>query len=98
MAFKRIFPQESFHLGDFLRLVLINIANDARQARRLHVLLACLKSIIWFRGFQFWGTYQGFRHSGPVTKQLRKTFYYPNTSPPVEEIGSRVIEPIQYHD
>ena len=36
-------------------------------------------SIFWFRLAQFWGTYQGFRHSGPLTAQLRQTFYYPRS-------------------
>jgi hypothetical protein len=27
---------------------------------------------------QFWGTYRGFSHSGPVDSKLKNRFYYPN--------------------
>ncbi|MEW5870908.1 MAG: glycosyltransferase family A protein [Chloroflexota bacterium] len=102
MAFKRIFPQEHFTLADFLRLVTFNIANDLWQAfrhRRAHPNVN-LGSILWFRWMQFWGTYQGYRHSGPVTWQLRRTFYYPRQTDAVgsgaSRAASRQIEPICY--
>ncbi len=41
------------------------------------VLLRNMASIFWFRTMQFWGTYQGYRTSGPLTAHLRQTFYYP---------------------
>jgi hypothetical protein len=28
---------------------------------------------------QFWGTYRGFAEQGPLTSQLKQTFYYPGT-------------------
>lgn len=98
MAFKHIFPQERFGLRDFVRLASSNIASDLWHAAREGKLRQCWKSIFWFRGMQFWGTYRGYRQSGPLTWQLRQTFYYPNgialspASPP------RNIEPIRYHD
>lgn len=97
MAFKQIFPQENFHLGNFIRLVSTNIANDLWQAARQGVLSSSFKSIIWFRWMQFWGTYQGYRHSGPLTGQLRKTFYYPRR-PESREQKERNIEPIRYRE
>jgi rhamnosyltransferase len=98
MAFKRIFPQERFSLGDFFRLVSTNIANDLWHANRQHGLWANLKDILRFRWMQFWGTYQGYRHSGPVTWQLRRTFYYPRESalPPRESLNR--MQPIHYND
>lgn len=97
MAFKRIFPQENFHLGDFIRLVSTNITSDIWQAARQGVLGRNLKSILWFRWMQFWGTYQGYRHSGPLTSQLRRTFYYPRPSDPTAT-KSRDVEPIRYRE
>lgn len=98
MAFKRIFPQERFSLGDFLRLVSTNLANDSLHAYRQRELRANIKDILWFRWMQFWGTYQGYRHSGPVTWQLRRTFYYPRESDlPSQERLNR-MQPIHYND
>lgn len=98
IAFKRIFPEEHFNLWDFLRLVSTNIANDIWQAWRERVLWINLRSILWFRWMQFWGTYQGYRHSGPVTWQLRRTFYYPRETRSPSQIRPRSVKPIQYYD
>jgi len=98
MAFTRIFPQERFSLGDFLRLVTTNTVNDIWRALRQHDLSANIKGILWFRWMQFWGTYQGYRHSGPVTWQLRKTFYYPREVDPPSQDGVNTMEPIRYND
>lgn len=97
MAFKRIFPNESFHLGDFIRLVSSNIVNDLWQATKQGHISSGWKSIFWFRWMQFWGTYQGYRHPGPLTEQLRKTFYYPRR-PQTKELKKRNVEPIRYRE
>jgi len=98
MAFKRIFPQESFHLGDFARLVLSNIASDLWHAVRQRAPLRNMRSIFWFRWMQFWGTYQGYRQSGPLTWQLRQTFYYPHDFKTQTAQSRRSVEPIRYND
>lgn len=98
MAFKHIFPHEHFHLADFVRLYLTNSASDLWHALHQGRFSRSFSSILWFRLMQFWGTYQGFRSSGPLTRQLRQTFYYPpgfrsdRVNPP------RDVKPIQYHD
>ena len=78
MAFKRIFPEAHFNIYDFARLTVSNIASDLAHAARQKSLLGSAASIVWFRTMQFWGTYEGYRHSGAVTQQLRQTFYYPH--------------------
>jgi rhamnosyltransferase len=83
-------------LWDFLRLATSNLANDSWHAAHQRVLLRSLGSILWFRLMQFWGTYQGYRHSGPVTWQLRKTFYYPRMMETATQRSGRNVEPIQY--
>jgi len=98
MAFKRIFPQEYFHLGDLIRLATTNIASDLWHAAGQKALRHHFGSIFWFRWMQFWGTYQGYRQAGPLTWQLRQTFYYPQGLRPEPERGSRPVEPIQYPD
>jgi len=98
MAFKRIFPNEGFNTWDFLRLVTTNIASDLWHAARQRELLPNLGSIFWFRWMQLWGTYQGYRQAGPLTWQLRKTFYYP---PSMKRFGATIergVEPIRYNE
>ena len=78
IAMKRIFPDEHFYFGDFIRLFFENVANDYTHAWREGVLRRELFGIPYFRLMQFWGTYRGFAQRGPVTSQLKETFYYPN--------------------
>lgn len=99
MAFKRIFPEEHFSIWDFSRLWVTNICSDLWHATSQRKLYHNLKGIFWFRTMQFWGTYQGFRHPGPLTGQLRKTFYYPrglNSGGSLKE--KRGAKPIMYND
>lgn len=98
MAFKRIFPEERFHLGDFSRLVVTNITSDLWHAIRQGALLRNLGSIFWFRWMQFWGTYQGYQQSGPLTWQLRQTFYYPHGINTRAAHSRRNVKPIRYND
>jgi len=96
MAYKHIFPSERFSLGDFLRLSAGNILSDLRQAASQKRLMKNWNSIFWFRLMQFWGTYQGYRRSGPVTAQLRRTFYYPGELGNGSNSQRPDIEPIRY--
>jgi glycosyltransferase involved in cell wall biosynthesis len=98
MAFKRIFPLERFGLGDFLRLSLSNIFSDAWHAAGQGLLFRSLGSITWFRLMQFWGTYLGYRQSGPLTGPLRQTFYYPRGRGSVSQPAARDVEPIRYNE
>jgi glycosyltransferase involved in cell wall biosynthesis len=97
MAFKRIFSEAHFSLYDFARLATSNIASDLGQAARAARPWEHVLPVLWFRAAQFWGTYQGYRHAGPVTQRLRETFYYPrgHGAPASPE---RPIEPIRYRD
>ncbi len=98
MAYKQIFPSEHFSISDFFNLTISNIATDFLTAARKKCLLQNIGKIIRFRTSQFWGTFQGYRRAGPLTAQLRETFYYPHNS---ETNGSpmiRDIEPIRYGD
>lgn len=97
MAFKRIFPNEHFGLWNFTRLVIGNIANDLWHALQSRSIAGNLFSVFWFRWMQFWGTYQGYRQSGPLTWQLRQTFYYPRGVGVAAQGKSRNIAPIHYN-
>jgi glycosyltransferase involved in cell wall biosynthesis len=77
IALKQIFPEEHFNLWDFIRLLLANVVSDYYHAQRDQALLRNLLSIPTFRFMQFWGTYRGFAQQGPITSQLKQTFYYP---------------------
>lgn len=96
MAFKRIFPESHFNVYDFLRLTVTNIVSDLWHAARHHLLVRNLSSIFWFRVMQFWGTYQGYRRSGPLTQHLRQTFYYPRGLQAGGETR-RDVQPIRYN-
>jgi len=98
MAFKRIFPNEHFGLRSLFHLVIVNILNDLSHAAQSHVFLRSLAGILWFRWMQFWGTYQGYRRSGPLTWQLRQTFYYPRGVGVATQEKPRSAEPIQYSE
>lgn len=98
MAYKAIYIQERFGLIDFLRISSRNIIADISQASKQGVLLRSVFSIFWFRIMQFWGTYQGYRHHGPLTWQLRQTFYYPHGIDRGTSKLDRDVEPIQYQD
>ncbi len=95
MAFKRIFPEAHFNIYDFVRLTVTSIASDLTHAARGLTTGKDPFSVLWFRPLQYWGTYQGYRQSGPVTQQLRETFYYPR-GPQRQGPPKREIEPISY--
>jgi glycosyltransferase involved in cell wall biosynthesis len=97
MAFKRLFPESHFNAYDCVRLTTTNILNDLSQATRQQVVRRNLSSIFWFRVMQFWGTYQGYRHSSAVTQELRQRFYYPRAAE-LQKAGERDIEPIRYNE
>jgi len=96
MALRRIQTGERFHLSDFVRLFLSNVASDMDLARRERVLRRSLWEILWFRWMQFWGTYRGFALSGPLTGDLKRTFYYPLDHPPTSGIRTQARAPIDY--
>jgi glycosyltransferase involved in cell wall biosynthesis len=78
MAFKRIFPIETFFIKDFLRLFVSNTVSDYKHALRNGARSRDFYEIPLFRFLQFYGTYQGFKDSGSITSRLKQTFYYPN--------------------
>jgi len=97
MAFKQIYPHENFRFLDVFRLFYTNAYSDLQEASKQGSLPKQLFKIINFRWNQFWGTYQGYRQSGPLTWQLKRSFYYPR----VIELSSngnpmRDIDPIPY--
>jgi len=77
MAHKTIFPDQRFTSLDFVKLAATNMASDYYHAWHDDLLARNLLSIPVFRLCQFWGTYRGFARQGPITSQLKQTFYYP---------------------
>jgi glycosyltransferase involved in cell wall biosynthesis len=98
MAFKRIFPQEKFNFWDFIRLLAGNATSDLDVAIKDGKIHDEIWTIFWFRLMQFWGTYQGYKQSGPLTRELRKTFYYPTDLKSRTIQSQRNVNPIQYND
>jgi len=98
MAFKQIYPHEHFRLGDVARLFMTNVISDAKVAVRGKLFFHQILKIINFRWNQFWGTYQGYRQSGPLTWQLKRSFYYPRSINLKSENNhkTREVSPITY--
>lgn len=97
MAFKQIYPHATFSLGDLLRLFLKNAFNDLGQAARQGVFFRQFGSILRFRWMQFHGTYVGYQRSGPLTWQLKQSFYYPRENGDKHnENAKRDVKPITY--
>ena len=95
MAFKRLYPEAHFSLYDVFRMTTGNVLSDVWHAIRERMLWKSLLSILAFRWMQFWGTYQGYRHSAQWNWQLRQTFYYPRGTN-VEAAPERDVAPIRY--
>lgn len=96
MAFKKIYPEAHFSLYDFIRNMLTSIGFDLLHAVRSRLLWRSFASIFWFRASQFWGTYQGYRHSSLLTPDLRQTFYY-HAGWEKSASSGRDVDPIRYN-
>lgn len=97
MAFKTIYPQEQFGIFDLLSAFFSNVKNDLQIARRDKIINKVWKSVLGFRWNQFYGTYQGYHQSGPLTWQLKQTFYYPRNSHQIKPM-EREVKPIHYQE
>lgn len=97
IAFKQIFSNERFTLGDFLTMWLLNTFSDYTHALRDGVLLRELIAIPRFRLMQFWGTYRGYAQHTPVSKKLRSAFYYPQPQSTREKTAARADLRIHYN-
>ncbi|MDO9087427.1 MAG: glycosyltransferase family 2 protein [Anaerolineaceae bacterium] len=95
MAFKTIYPQEQFGILDLVTAFISNVKNDLMIARRDKIINKVWKDILGFRWNQFYGTYLGYRQSGPLTWQLKQTFYYPRNGQQIKK-NDRGIKPIHY--
>jgi rhamnosyltransferase len=96
MAFKQIYPQETFGWMDLIRLWCSNVSSDFKAAKSQGLLGRNWRQIMRFRWMQFFGTYQGYRQSGPLTWQLKQAFYYPRSLSRAAAPAQRNVEPIQY--
>jgi len=97
MAFKHIYPQETFTMTDLVRLVTKNVLSDYAAAfAEKRIRNECL-NILCFRWMQFYGTYVGYRRSGQLTWNLRQSFYYPrNHVHRIANETNRTVKPIDY--
>lgn len=99
MAFKHINPEATFPFWEFIKALRENVQNDRREARLRKRLSRESWSIFKFRLCQFWGTYRGYRQTGPLTWQLKRSFYYPRTELLMDNNNGRQgIKPISYEE
>lgn len=96
IALKQILPDSRFRLWDFFSMWFHKSLSDLGQAWRDGVLWQEWFNILWFRLFQYWGTWRGYRYSGTVDSQLHRRFYYPPQILSRKEASARDVEPIRY--
>ena len=96
IALKRLRPQEHFGFADFLRLYASNLASDARHALSEGAPVRAWPAMLWFRFMQFWGTYRGFVHRGPLSPELQRAFYYPRGATKPSKSVEREVPRIDY--
>ena len=99
MAFKLINPEATFSFHEFIKASTENVRSDWKEARNQKLFRRECWHIVKFRFCQFLGTYQGYRQSGPLTWQLKRSFYYPRiTGLEENNHGRQDIAPILYEE
>jgi hypothetical protein len=84
---------------EFLKVLRENTFNDWREAHLQKKLYKEFCPVFKFRFCQFWGTYQGYRQTGPLTWQLKRSFYYPRTELKMDNRNGRQgVKPISYEE
>ena len=76
MALKQVLPRSKFGLRYFVSHFLRYAGSDLRAAWRQGSLRRHFLAILRFRLLQYWGTFRGYQHRGPLTQDLKQTFYY----------------------
>jgi glycosyltransferase involved in cell wall biosynthesis len=77
IAHRRIFHDQHVGLLEALGLFLLSSGRDYLAAAARGRLWSNLASVPKFRAAQYLGTWEGFRHRGEVSTELRRRFYYP---------------------
>ena len=88
IAHKRILQTHRMGMIEALRLTARNITSDWLRAHKERVLRRRFAEIAAFRAAQFWGTYKGFSHKGPIDRSLKERFYYPAIAPGMPETAA----------
>jgi rhamnosyltransferase len=73
----QLFPEQKFHLWNFLSLWFLNTIHDYIHALQDKKLLRNILQIPVFRLMQFLGTYRGYIRRNAVSDSLKRKFYYP---------------------
>ncbi len=85
IAHRRIFEDQGMGAAEAFGLFLATTGRDYLAAVPRRRLRANVGAIPRFRAAQFYGTWQGFRHRGKVTRDLKRRFYYPKGLTALEE-------------
>lgn len=96
IALNWIQPEQHFSLLDFVRLFFSNVFSDLWHALHQGAFWKVWREILWFRWMQFWGTYQGFRYVGPLTREMKRAFYYPRSINSARKAYRREMDPLDY--
>ena len=97
MAFRMIYPQETFGWLEMLKLFMQNVSTDWQLASSQKIWRQVAGQVVRFRWAQFNGTYRGYQ-TGLLTTQLRQAFYYPGTAVGAVDTPQRDVPLIHYED
>jgi hypothetical protein len=96
IALKRIYPDQSMDVLEYMSLMAKNIVSDYTRAALDGLLAENILQIPVFRVMQFTGAFLGLRRIGPVSERLWRTFYYPGGSTNGHASKHRHRTPIDY--
>lgn len=77
IALQHIYPNIHINFFDFLRYVLIGLANDYSKALHDRKFLKHFLQILMFRVCQYWGSYKGNHITRKISKNARERYFYP---------------------
>jgi len=69
IAFYKIFPEEKFGFFSFIKLFILHSIKE----RKIN-----FKEIVFYKYYQFKGTFDGARYKKELSGELKRIFYYPN--------------------
>lgn len=78
IAFKFIYPSESFSFIHFIWMFFSNTISDYYHSIHDEKFFHVFATIPLFRFNQFWGTYSGYHQAGDISRKLKNHFYFPH--------------------
>lgn len=78
IALQQIMPQVHLNLVDVFRYVTSSIWLDMKAAKNDGILLNVLPEIVWYRLWQYWGSYCGNHEHRKLSRKQKEIYFYPS--------------------